>query len=53
MYDEKDLRKIVLIGEKIDSIDIIIKKNDGLIVQALEDDDIYKPAILMHLYTSH
>lgn len=49
MFEEKDLRRIVLIGHKIESIEVIMNQNGGSIVKALEDEDIYKPAILMHL----
>ncbi len=45
----KSLNRIKIIVEKIGFIQNIINENDGKIVKALEDIQIYRPAILMHL----
>jgi uncharacterized protein with HEPN domain len=45
----KDLRRISTIIEKISHIENIISKFDGKISKALEDRELYRPAILMHL----
>jgi len=45
----KDIRRISTIIEKITHIQNIISKFDGKISKALEDREVYRPAILMHL----
>lgn len=45
----KDLRRISTIIEKILHIENIISKFYGKISKALEDGELYRPAILMHL----
>ncbi len=45
----KSLNRIKIIVEKIGFIKNIIDENDGKIVKVLEDIQVYRPAILMHL----
>ncbi len=44
----KDIRRITTIIEKISHIQNIISNFDNKISKALEDEEIYRPAILMH-----
>jgi len=45
----KSIRRIQKIIEKINHINDIVHKFDGKISKALEDIEVYRPAILMHL----
>ena len=45
----KSIRRIQTIIEKINHINNIVNKFDGKISKALEDMEVYRPAILMHL----
>lgn len=45
----KDRRRIETIVEKITYIQNIISKFDDKVSKALEDREVYRPAILMHL----
>jgi uncharacterized protein with HEPN domain len=45
----KDLRRIEKITEKIEHINNIIAKFDNKISKALEDHEVFRPALLMHL----
>lgn len=45
----KDIRRISTIVEKIRYIQNIISKFNDKISKALEDSEVYRPAILMHL----
>ncbi|MEW6551895.1 MAG: hypothetical protein AB1389_07190 [Campylobacterota bacterium] len=45
----KDIRRITNIIEKITHIQNIITGFDNKISKALEDREVYRPAILMHL----
>ena len=45
----KDIRRIETIVEKITYIQNIISKFDNKISKALDDRELYRPAILMHL----
>lgn len=45
----KDKRRIETIIEKISHIQNIVLKFDGKISKALEDREVFRPAILMHL----
>jgi len=45
----KDTRRIAIIIEKISHIENIILKFDGKISKILEDREVHRPAILMHL----
>lgn len=48
MYSTEDIERIKLISKKINTI-LDICDNAGGIVKALEDEILYRPAILMHL----
>lgn len=45
----KDIQRIITIIEKITHIQNIVLKFDGKISKALEDAEVFRPAILMHL----
>lgn len=45
----KDIRRIEIILDKIEYINNILDKFDGKISKALEDEIVFRPALLMHL----
>ena len=49
LYMSKGIRRIETIIVKIEHINNIIGKFDNKISKALEDTEVYRPAILMHL----